>query len=300
MINDQLQQLLNQYGVSPATTQGITSNPYLSQLSNTGSLNNLQPNANAANSLIGSGSASSLVNPAASASNLVGPSGALNALSSNSASNLNALQSPSSLNQIKNLGDIQSLKTNVPYSNPYVQITPTDNPALVPQQVQAIGPYDFNAVGKPTNVGGVQTYGVNKLTGQDVVNLVNNSSSATANNANSILNQLKSTGLTNQQLADLAGMDVSKLNTNMASLDKLGSQTYGGSTAAQIINTINNSSKITNAYAYINLRDTMNKWGLSAQQLADLTGMTPANAKAWMDSVNKSANSAIAALTHYN
>ena len=96
------------------------------------------------------------------------------------------------------------------------------------------------------------------------------------------MNQLKSTGLTNQQLADLAGMKIDTFNTNMTNLNKLGSQTYGPNklTAADITKILADPSALifsgqnynTATTATDNAVKTLQGLGLTDQQIADLTG----------------------------
>ena len=250
MTNSSLEDLLAHYGVNQTAGQPV-SNPDLAQLAAKNNISTLQLAPSQLNTLANSGNVANLINP----------------------------NNTNQLNQLAN--SKPNLKTNVPYSKPYTPITPITQ-TFTQQQVQSIDPYDFGAVNAPVTNNGVTTYGVNKLTGADIVKLVNDSSTANATNSNSILNQLKSTGLTNQQLADLAGMKIDTFNTNMTNLNKLGSQTYGPNklTAADITKILADPSAlifsgknyVTSMQATDNAVKTLQGLGLTDQQIADLTG----------------------------
>ena len=190
-----LQQLLNQYGVNQTAGQPV-SNPDLAQLAAKNNISTLQSAPSQLNALASSGNVANLINPnntnqlnqlANSKPNLNVNAGALNQLANNAQASVSNVAKPMDLSFAKGSGNLQSLKSNVPYSNPNPVITPTTQ-TFTPQQVQSIGPYDFGAVNAPVTNNGVTTYGVNKLTGADIVKLVNDSSSANATNSNSILN----------------------------------------------------------------------------------------------------------------
>lgn len=308
---NELNNLLQMYGVSPSSNTSYAYNPTAQQLvqkyqpldfSGMQALKNSQ-NANVSN-LINANPINSLLNTG-SVANIAGNSGIQN-VANNFQNNINAIPK-GALNIISGnaQGNLQNVSQNqTPYSQPNAPVNLGNylTTPIIQQIAQQPSPFDFGSTKAPTVSGGVTTYGTNKLTGADIVNLVNSSGNATATNANSILNQLNSTGLTNQQLADMAGIDVKTLNTNMANLNKTGSQTYGPSkmTGQNIITYIQNSPNRTNAYDLINQQDVMNSWGLTAQQLADLTGSSVSNIQNWMNSVNSSAEKAKAALSSYH
>lgn len=303
---NQLNDLLQYYGVSGPANITANTQPVPSLSTNNLAINSVANNAGSNLSNLAAGANSGLSslaqirpnmaigNTQAALNNLSNnfatnissiPQGALNVVAQNSSNNLNDIAGTVGLSQIQSdLAKMQSLKQgNVPYSQPN-QLVAQDSNYLNPitkQQVLSQTPYDFN-----TNqvIGNVQTYGPNHMTATDVANLLSNASSSAAANANTTLNSLKSTGLTNQQIADISGKDLATVTKYIDDLTKSGTQTYGPNklTAADVTKILADPSSLvftsgnynTATTATNNAVKSLKDLGLTDQQIADITGQS--------------------------